>query len=108
MERYIGPQQWYEIFKHTNDPACYAVGFHTHAAFVEAASAFPGFASDADDAANRREVATFLAQISHETTGKIAASSVGHSAFVPCPALFFGTSLSGSACHWWLLIGHQR
>jgi hypothetical protein len=39
-------------------------------AFVEAAKAFPEFATTSEDEViNKRELAAFLAQISHETTG---------------------------------------
>lgn len=45
-------------------------GFYTYTAFVTAAAAFPGFGtSSASPAANKRELAAFLGQISHETTG---------------------------------------
>lgn len=45
-------------------------GFYTYSAFVTAAAVFPGFGtSSVDPAANKRELAAFLGQISHETTG---------------------------------------
>lgn len=45
-------------------------GFYSYAAFIAAAAAFPGFGtSSLDPAANKRELAAFLGQISHETTG---------------------------------------
>jgi chitinase len=45
-------------------------GFYTYSAFITAAAAFPGFGtSSADPAINKRELAAFLGQISHETTG---------------------------------------
>lgn len=45
-------------------------GFYTYSAFLAAAAAFPSFGtSSTDAAANKRELAAFLAQISHETTG---------------------------------------
>lgn len=41
----------------------------THAALIAAAAEFPGFASEGGEDARRREVAAFLANIGHETTG---------------------------------------
>jgi hypothetical protein len=54
-----------------NDPNTGASnGFYTYAAFTAAAAAFPGFGTSSTDAAtNKRELAAFLAHISHETTG---------------------------------------
>lgn len=40
-------------------------GFYTYAAFKAAVAAFPTFATAADDTTNKRELAGFLAQISH-------------------------------------------
>ena len=65
----ISQQLFEQIFLHRNDPACASNGFYTYAAFVEAANAFPGFGTSGDTATNKREVAAFLGQISHETTG---------------------------------------
>lgn len=37
--------------------------------FINAVKAFPEFANTGDDATRKREIAAFLAQTSHETTG---------------------------------------
>lgn len=67
---YISQSQFEAIFLHRNDPACASNGFYTYAAFLSAAAAFPGFGtSSLDPSANKRELAAFLGQISHETTG---------------------------------------
>ncbi|WIA42818.1 hypothetical protein OEZ86_008748 [Tetradesmus obliquus] len=66
-----------QIFLHRNDPACSSNGFYTYSAFVAAAAAFPGFGTAADAATNKRELAAFLAQISHETTGGWATAPDG-------------------------------
>ena len=58
-----------QMLLHRNDAACPARGFYTYAAFVAAANAFPGFAATGTADARKREVAAFLAQTSHETTG---------------------------------------
>lgn len=56
-----------ELLKHRNDAGCPAKGFYTYDALVAAAKSFPGFATT-----RKREIAAFLAQTSHETTGREA------------------------------------
>lgn len=56
-----------EFLKHRND--CPSKGFYSYDAFINAAKAFPGFGTAGDDATRKREIAAFLAQTSHETTG---------------------------------------
>ncbi|KAM3298313.1 hypothetical protein ACQJBY_039995 [Aegilops geniculata] len=58
-----------QILLHRNDPACQAKGFYTYDAFIAAATAFPGFGTTGSIATRKREIAAFLAQTSHETTG---------------------------------------
>ncbi|PRQ25094.1 putative chitinase [Rosa chinensis] len=58
-----------QILKHRNDGGCPAKWFYTYDAFIAAAKAFPGFATTGDTATRKREIAAFLAQTSHETTG---------------------------------------
>ncbi|RLN15760.1 chitinase 8-like [Panicum miliaceum] len=48
---------------------CPANGFYTYDAFIQAASAFPGFGTGGSDEANKRELAAFFGQTSHETNG---------------------------------------
>ncbi|KAG5530091.1 hypothetical protein RHGRI_030452 [Rhododendron griersonianum] len=57
------------MLKHRNDVACQGKGFYTYEAFIAAAKAFGGFGTTGDDATKKREIAAFLAQTSHETTG---------------------------------------
>ncbi|KAF8719822.1 hypothetical protein HU200_024580 [Digitaria exilis] len=57
------------MLPHRDDAACPARGFYTYDAFVAAARAFPAFAATGDATARKREVAAFLAQTSHETSG---------------------------------------
>ncbi|CAL9173026.1 unnamed protein product [Musa hybrid cultivar] len=57
------------MLKHRDDAACPAKGFYTYDAFVAAAATFRGFATTGDADTRKREVAAFLAQTSHETTG---------------------------------------
>ncbi|KAL5791300.1 hypothetical protein ACOSQ2_006188 [Xanthoceras sorbifolium] len=64
----ISRSQFDQMFKHRND--CTSKGFYSYDAFISAAKSFPAFATSSGDAAtNKREVAAFLAQTSHETTG---------------------------------------
>ena len=55
--------QYQQMFLHTNDTACKHPKFYTYQAFITAAAAFPAFGI------GKLEVAAFLAQVSHETTG---------------------------------------
>jgi basic endochitinase B len=58
-----------EMLLHRNDVACPAIGFYTYDAFIAAANAFPGFGTTGGADTQKRELAAFLAQTSHETTG---------------------------------------
>ncbi|CAL9186369.1 unnamed protein product [Musa hybrid cultivar] len=58
-----------QMLKHRNDAACPGKGFYTYNAFIAAANSFSGFGTTGDDATKKREIAAFLAQTSHETTG---------------------------------------
>ncbi|XBJ17901.1 hypothetical protein VPH35_009206 [Triticum aestivum] len=60
------------LLLHRNDAACLARGFYTYDAFLAAAAAFPAFAGTSEGLSvetRKREVAAFLGQTSHETTG---------------------------------------
>ncbi|XP_051201182.1 chitinase 2-like [Lolium perenne] len=59
------------LLLHRNDPGsgCLAVGFYTYDAFLAAAAAFPAFGTTGNTDTRKREVAAFLGQTSHETTG---------------------------------------
>lgn len=58
-----------QMLLHRNDAECPAKGFYTYDAFVAAANSFGGFATTGDVDTQKREIAAFLAQTSHETTG---------------------------------------
>ncbi|KAF8405503.1 hypothetical protein HHK36_010410 [Tetracentron sinense] len=66
-----------QILKHMNDGNCPAHGFYTYAAFMAAAKSFGAFATTGDTTARKREIAAFLAQTSHETTGGWASAPDG-------------------------------
>ncbi|KAL0712511.1 hypothetical protein Bca4012_019489 [Brassica carinata] len=72
------------IFIHKDNNACPAKGFYPYEAFVEATRWFPGFGSVGGITTRRREVAAFLAQISHETTGGWATAPDGPYAWGLC------------------------
>lgn len=66
------------LLLHRNDAACPARGFYTYDAFIAAAAAFPTFGGATDSTETRkREVAAFLGQTSHETTGGWATAPDG-------------------------------
>ncbi|CAN6337673.1 unnamed protein product [Urochloa humidicola] len=74
------PRDLFErLLLHRNDAACPdARGFYTYDAFLAAAAAFPAFAAaTGTDEQRKREVAAFLGQTSHETTGGWAAAPDG-------------------------------
>nr|8HNF_A Chain A, Anc5, ancestral GH19 chitinase [synthetic construct] len=58
-----------QLLKHRNDGACPAKGFYTYDAFIAAAKSFPSFGTTGDTDVRKREIAAFLGQTSHETTG---------------------------------------
>lgn len=58
-----------QMLKHRNDANCAAKGFYTYEAFVSAAGSFGAFGTTGDINTRKREIAAFLAQTSHETTG---------------------------------------
>lgn len=68
----IIPQSLFDsLLKYRNDARCAGNGFYTYNAFITAAQSFPGFGTSGDANTQRKEVAAFLAQTSHETTGQI-------------------------------------
>ncbi|CAL9116653.1 unnamed protein product [Musa acuminata var. zebrina] len=73
-----------QMLKHRNDAACPGKGFYTYNAFIAAANSFSGFGTTGDDATKKREIAAFLAQTSHETTGGWATAPDGPYAWGYC------------------------
>lgn len=68
IESLVSRAMFEQIFLHRGTAPCRG-GFYTYDAFVQAAREFPRFASEGTDEQRKREVAAFLANISHETTG---------------------------------------
>ncbi|KDP43737.1 hypothetical protein JCGZ_22364 [Jatropha curcas] len=65
----ITPALFDQMLKYRNDPRCQSNGFYTYNAFISAARSFNGFGTSGDLDTRKRELAAFLAQTSHETTG---------------------------------------
>ncbi|KAM6541354.1 hypothetical protein CsatB_005801 [Cannabis sativa] len=73
----ISNQVFDSIFLHKDDTACPAKNFYTYDTFLKAAKTFPSFGSTGPLPTRKREIAAFLAQISHETTGGWATAPDG-------------------------------
>lgn len=73
-----------KIFLHKDDNACPAKDFYTYDSFLHASEFFPKFGNTGSSATRKREVAAFLAQISHETTGGWATAPDGPYAWGLC------------------------
>lgn len=58
-----------DMLKYRDDSRCHAPGFYTYDAFIAAAKSFGEFATTGDLDTRKTEVAAFLGQTSHETTG---------------------------------------
>lgn len=69
MGSIISRDRFEKMLKHRNNDACPAKGFYSYDAFIAAAKSFGEFAATGDVATRKREIAAFLAQTSHETTG---------------------------------------
>ncbi|KAF3947902.1 hypothetical protein CMV_026033 [Castanea mollissima] len=73
-----------QMLKYRNDPRCKSNGFYTYNAFIAAARSFNGFGTTGDVTTRKRELAAFLAQTSHETTGGWATAPDGPHAWGYC------------------------
>ncbi|KAK1272961.1 Chitinase 3 [Acorus gramineus] len=58
-----------EMLKHRDDPICPARGFYKYDDFLVSGNSFEGFSTTGDEDTRKREIAAFLAQTSHQTTG---------------------------------------
>ncbi|MED6149805.1 Chitinase 10 [Stylosanthes scabra] len=72
------------MFLHKDDNACPAKNFYPYKAFIRAAKTFPKFGTTGSLSTRKREIAAFLAQISHETTGGWATAPDGPFAWGLC------------------------
>nr|CBJ55936.1 pathogenesis related gene 3 [Bupleurum kaoi] len=80
----ISKPMFEDMLKHRNDAACPANGFYTYEAFIDAAKSFGAFGTTGDPDTRKREIAAFLAQTSHETTGGWATAPDGAYAWGYC------------------------
>ena len=64
----LSARMFSEMFLHRTEDSCNASAF-SYDALIEATKMFPRFATEGSIAARRRELAAFLANVSHETTG---------------------------------------
>ncbi|KAJ4845786.1 Endochitinase A [Turnera subulata] len=80
----ITPALFDQMLKYRNDGRCQSNGFYSYNAFVSAARSFSGFGTTGDTNTRKRELAAFLAQTSHETTGGWATAPDGPYAWGYC------------------------
>ncbi|KAI4301599.1 hypothetical protein L6164_034861 [Bauhinia variegata] len=80
----ISKKLYDSIFLHKDDNACPAKDFYTYESFIEASKHFPGFGTTGCLSTRKREIAAFLGQISHETTGGWATAPDGPYAWGLC------------------------
>ncbi|XP_042468806.1 basic endochitinase-like [Zingiber officinale] len=73
-----------QMLLHRNDAACPGKGFYTYNAFIAAANSFAGFGTTGNITAQKRELAAFFAQTSHETTGGWSSAPDGPYAWGYC------------------------
>ncbi|KAL5138533.1 Chitinase 10 [Glycine soja] len=68
----------------SDNNACPARNFYTYDSFINASKRFPRFGTTGSPTTRKREIAAFLAQISHETTGGWATAPDGPYAWGLC------------------------
>ncbi|XP_058767420.1 endochitinase-like [Vicia villosa] len=73
-----------QMLKYRNDGRCPGHGFYSYDSFIAAARSFNGFGTTGDDTTRKRELAAFLAQTSHETTGGWSSAPDGPYAWGYC------------------------
>ncbi|XP_039833651.1 chitinase 8-like isoform X4 [Panicum virgatum] len=70
VESIITQDVYSAMLPNLHNSSCPASGFYTYDAFIQAAAFFPGFGTTGGgDEYNRRELAAFFGQTSHETGG---------------------------------------
>jgi chitinase len=84
VARLIPSSLFDQMLKYRNDGRCAGHGFYTYDAFIAAARSFNGFGTTGDDNTKKKELAAFLAQTSHETTGGWPAAPDGPYAWGYC------------------------
>ncbi|GAA0163426.1 hypothetical protein LIER_19298 [Lithospermum erythrorhizon] len=80
----INEQLYNSFFLHKDNNACPGKDFYTYDSFIEASKCFPKFGNTGSLDTRKLEIAAFLAQISHETTGGWATAPDGPYAWGLC------------------------
>lgn len=80
----INKDLFHTMFLHKDDAACPAKDFYAYNSFIKASKSFPGFGTTGSLTTRKREIAAFLAQISHETSGGWATAPDGPYAWGLC------------------------
>ncbi|KAL5539857.1 hypothetical protein UlMin_045478 [Ulmus minor] len=80
----VTKQVFNTFFLHKDDTACPAKDFYSYDAFIAATRSFPKFGTFGSLTNRKREIAAFLGQISHETTGGWATAPDGPFAWGLC------------------------
>ncbi|KAF6167231.1 hypothetical protein GIB67_029869 [Kingdonia uniflora] len=73
----VSEKLYNSIFLHKDDSVCPANNFYTYSSFIQSTRRFPKFGCTGSLCTRKREIAAFLAQISHETTGGWATAPDG-------------------------------
>eukprot|EP00245_Coleochaete_scutata_P013687 TRINITY_DN5657_c0_g1_i1.p1 TRINITY_DN5657_c0_g1~~TRINITY_DN5657_c0_g1_i1.p1 ORF type:complete len:389 (+),score=38.98 TRINITY_DN5657_c0_g1_i1:161-1327(+) len=95
----ISQTLWNQFFIYgPTNAACTNKGFLSYSAFVTAAASFPCFGNEGNDFVRRREIAAFLGQVSHETTGGWATAPDGPYAWGLCFISEQGCSNTSPGC----------
>ncbi|CAH2056846.1 unnamed protein product, partial [Thlaspi arvense] len=66
----ISRSMFNQMLLHCNDVACPTKNFYTYYTFIKAAKSFSAFGTTGNIDNHKREIVAFLAQTSHETTGR--------------------------------------
>lgn len=100
LQRYLTEELFNAWFPHHGDaPSGCRGAIYTFANFVAAAARFPAFITEGTDEQRRRELAAFLANISHETTGGWSTAPGGPQAWGLCFVEEFGCERGGCASY---------
>lgn len=94
----ISAETFNAMFPNRTYPACNG-GYFLYSAFIEATRSYPLFAGEGSEEVRKRELAAFLAQISHETTGGWDTAPGGRYAWGLCFREEVGCERGGCAAY---------
>lgn len=95
----VSEETFNAMFPNRSYSACTSKNLFSYQAFITAAESFPLFAGEGSLEIKKREVAAFLAQISHETTGGWATAPGGPYAWGLCFKEEVGCERGGCAAY---------